>query len=518
MRRSVALLALTSWMLASLQVTAAQPLPDSLTRDSQDGGGNSKIPVTMKGGTEVLGAEGAATSAPPASISLEEPIDPDKYVCGPGDVFELNFWGQQNFRLRIAADLEGRVFISKVGFVAISAKTLSAVRKEISRKVRGNYPGLNFEVVLVQPRSFLVHVVNNVKQPGSHAAHPLERVSAVLERAGGATGSRRRIAIRHKSGGETTADLVLYELTGDTSHNPYVLDGDVIDVPFAAVTVNVVGAVRRPGPYELIKTKDLAELFDLAGGLAPTVTKSLPIRITRRNTHEQAALLEVPFTGGAVPNRTLQDDDRVHVQSTEELQRSVLLIGAVVGSDSLDTATTSKRLPFVEGDTVRSLIDRAGGIRAPGDLRRSYIARPQQNAQPTLIPVDLEALLVKREFSADKPVQMGDTIVIPAMRYSVLVEGAVGRAGLYPYNPTFGIAEYVAHAGGRTRTARDIDETKLIDPNGITHSFRKDLKPAPGDAILVPERNFTRAEIVQIVLAGAGLVLSGVAIALAARQ
>jgi polysaccharide biosynthesis/export protein len=119
---------------------------------------------------------------------------------------------------------------------------------------------------------------------------------------------------------------------------------------------------------------------------------------------------------------------------------------------------------------------------------------------------------------ADKPVAINDTIVVPPRQYSVLVQGAVNRGGLYPFNPQFGIPEYIAHAGGRTRTAQDIDDVKLIDWSGKTHKYRDGLKPLPGDAILVPERNFTRAEVVQVVIAGAGLILSGVAITLAATR
>jgi protein involved in polysaccharide export with SLBB domain len=113
---------------------------------------------------------------------------------------------------------------------------------------------------------------------------------------------------------------------------------------------------------------------------------------------------------------------------------------------------------------------------------------------------------------------MGDTIVIPPMQYSVLVEGAVARAGLYPYNPQFGVPEYIAHAGGLTRTARDLDDSKLIDANGVTRDYHFGVKLQPGDAILIPERNFTRAEVVQLIMAGAGLVLSGVAITYAATR
>ena len=107
---------------------------------------------------------------------------------------------------------------------------------------------------------------------------------------------------------------------------------------------------------------------------------------------------------------------------------------------------------------------------------------------------------------------------MPPIQYSVTVEGAVTRAGPYIYNPLFTIPEYIARAGGRTRTARELDEVKLIDTKGATIRYKPGLKPAPGDSILVPERNFTRAEVVQLVFAGAGLVLSAVAITLAATQ
>jgi len=473
------------------------------------------VPITLPSGGEVLGNDLGA-SAPP--LWIERPIDPEAYICGPGDVFELQFWGAQNFRVRLAADLEGRAFIARVGYVTVTGKTLSAVRTTIKAKVRTLYPGLTFDLMLMSPRAFLVHVVDNVKLPGAYTSRALDRVSTVIAKAGGPTGSRRRIAIKHHDGTTSTADLVRYELTGDVTYNPFLLDGDVITVPFAVPVVTINGPVRRPGPYELVATKDIAELLELAGGFTSRVSYALPLRLLRRNTLQQESLTELPFAGVTAPNAPLQDDDQIIVRSIEELQRTVLIIGAVAGADPLDPATTSRRVPFVEGDTVLSLLDRAGGIKVAGDLRRSYISRPRPEPTPELLPLDLEALLVRRELGADRPIKYDDTIVVPPMRYSVLVEGAVSRAGLYNYNPTFGISEYIAYAGGRTRTAREIDEVKLIDSDGHTHMFRPGMKPAPGDAILVPERNFSRSEVVELVLAGASIVLSGVAITIAATR
>jgi len=500
-----------------LGTASAQPLPQDSSRPTATP--DTNMPVPIEDGTEVLGAERAARTSESAPVALERPIDPNSYLCGPGDVFELNFWGRQNFRLQIAADLEGNAFISKIGFVAVAGKTLTAVRALVRKKVQREYPGLGFELTLTKPRTFLVHLVENVKTPGTYPATAVERVGTTLARAGGATGSRRGIVIERANGSAVTADLVLYELTGDTSHNPYVLDGDVIKVPFPTLAVTIAGAVHRPGAYELIKTKDLGELLQLAGGLKPSAARTLPIRIVRRNAKLQAKFTDVAFTAsGELPPTALHDDDEVFVQSTLELQRTILLIGAVVGADPLDQATSSRRLPFVEGDTVRSLIERAGGIRAPGDLARAYVSRPRTGEEPLIIPIDLERLIVQRDFTADRAIEIGDSLVVPPLRRAILVEGAVGRPGAYIFNPKFGVPEYVAHAGGRTRLAKDESDIKLIDTNGAMRSYKRGAKLQPGDAILIPERNFSRPEIVQIVIASAGLLLSGVAITIAATR
>jgi len=513
MTRRAALCVLAMLLISSAAFADPMPAPEMPVDTAVDGA--TKIPVTMRGTNEILGAEATATPAVPPPLAIDAPIDPTTYVCGPGDLFELNFWGKQNLRVQFAADLQGQGFISKVGYVPIAGKTLAAVNTEVVKMVHARYPGLQFNLTLVGPRTFLVHVAGNVKEPGSLKATATERVSSVLARAGGSTGSRRQITIHRKGSADATADLVLYDETGDTRYDPYVLDGDVIQVPYAMVTVKVEGAVRKPGTYELVSTKDLDELLQLAGGLSSTAARSLPIRVVRKHAKQQATSFELPFQGISTPNAPLNDEDVVLVHSATDLTGSVLLIGATAAADNADAATTSARLPVVAGDTVLSLIDRAGGIKAPGDLSHSYISRPTKGGMPQVIPLDLDALLVRRDFHADKPVQMGDTIVVPPMHYSIAVDGAVMRSGLYTYNPAFGIREYIALAGGRTHNARDLDEVRLVQPDGKTLPYRSDLKLNPGDAIVVPERSYTSGEVVQITLAVAGFAVSALALAYA---
>lgn len=493
----------------------AQPKMEAATETEEEmsGGGSIEIPIApMQEEVMDVGRTGAAAGA--TNIPLEEPLNPDLYLCGSGDSFELRFWGKQNMSIRLATDLEGNTFIPKVGKVQVAGKSLTTARGLILRAVKRYYPGLNTDLSLLKSREFLIHVVGEVKKPGLVKANPRRRLSAVIEQAGGSTGTIRRIEIRRK-GALVVADLLMYQRTGDTKYNPYVLDGDVVHVPKAGMLVGIGGPVRDPGRYELVATRDMDELMDLAGGFRSSTAYSLPIRITRRDRNERSVTIKLKIAKGErPPNIPLQDDDLVAVSGTGELERTIMLVGAVVGADPADPATTVKRLQYVEGDTVRSLIERAGGVTVAADLQNAYIRR---TGEP-LVLLDLESLLVRRDFRVDRRVQVGDTIVVPFKRRSVLVEGAVMRAGSFQYDPRFGVHEYLASAGGMTRYAKDTDEIRLVGADGKMRDFGENLKVNPGDTIVVPERNFSRAEIVQILISGAGIVISAAALAYAVGQ
>jgi protein involved in polysaccharide export with SLBB domain len=305
-------------------------------------------------------------------------------------------------------------------------------------------------------------------------------------------------------------------------HNPYLLDGDVVRVPFEELAATIDGAVNRPGRYELVKARDVAELVELAGGLSPLATQLLPVTVVRRGQNDREDLNLYEFAAGKLPVIALQPEDAVRIPAVRELQQSVVVIGAVAGAATANTtgatpapdeASATRRLPFVKGDTVRTLLERVGGVGPLADLTGSYIIRGGQS-----VPVDLYTLVMLRDFKADRPVELGDTLVIPFKRRNILVEGSVFAPGSYPYNPDFGIEHYLSLAGGRSRNAQSLDNVKLVTPTGETKEFRPDLKIDPGSTLVVPERNFTRPELVQILLGVAGILLSGVAIVIAARK
>jgi protein involved in polysaccharide export with SLBB domain len=100
----------------------------------------------------------------------------------------------------------------------------------------------------------------------------------------------------------------------------------------------------------------------------------------------------------------------------------------------------------------------------------------------------------------------------------VLIEGAVFKPGPYPYNPNYNVEQYLALAGGPNRFAQTTDNVYLVTPNGETKEYAPDLKVEPGASLVVPERNFSRSEVVAIILAGAGLLLSAATIFITLRK
>jgi protein involved in polysaccharide export with SLBB domain len=499
-------------LLVGSLVTWGWPRPAySQTLPSRPADPAFEVPqITVEGmPSDAMGQRGLRRPELPA-VALEAPIDPAAYTCGPGDLFELNFWGREELQLRVTVDLEGRVFIPRIGYFPASGKTLGEARAGLASLVARYYPGLNFDLTLVAPRQFTVHVTGNVERPGPFTVTPVERVSTVVGRAN-LTGTQRRIQIIHRDGTRGDADLLQYARTGELRYNPFLVEGDVVHVPHAGAVVTISGPVRRPGQYEL-KTGDLREALDLAEGFAARASRQLPIRVLRRDPRELTTALEVAMpAGGAaeLPSFALLDDDVVVVPDTTELQHRVTVIGAVGGAGE----SSVRRLDYVAGETTRLLLERAGGVSPTGDLARSFIQRGG-----AVIPVDLDALLIRRDLAADRPLERGDVLVVPELRHRVLVDGAVMRGGSFPYNPVFGIDEYVALAGGATRNAKGVDAFRVVTADGRVSSYDPKLRLSPGDSIVVPERTYSRGEVVQIVMGTAGLILSGVAVGIAATR
>jgi protein involved in polysaccharide export with SLBB domain len=457
--------------------------------------------------------------------ALEGEVTPG-YIVGPGDRLLLEMWGIHELTQELDVTADGRLLVPRVGSFSAAGQTLQALRTTVEGRAQKLYPRLEVSLTLVRPRVFLVHVTGAVTRPGTYRAGPMTRVSALLPRAGGAlaAGSLRRVEIRRGGAQPIVADLVRFSNLGESDCNPTVLDGDTIFVPTRGLTVEVTGAVARPGRYELVGEPTLDELLVLAGGRVEHASSRLPVRVTGRQHGDRVAVRSADVARAATT--LLQDGDVVHVPELEDDGRAVVVEGAVVGPPA-QAATkreppalgerpdapprdTSVRLPFVAGDGVRDLIVKAGGLEPWADARGAYLLRDRRQ-----LPVDVVAILAGER--RDLEVAPGDTLMIPTRRRDVLVSGAVQRPGLYQYSTELKPRDYLSLAGGATRLG-DTRRARVLSQNGASRAINKVGELQPGDVITVPERTVTTAEWTTIVLIIGNIAVGAAAVGLAATR
>ena len=498
--------------------------------------------------TQAAGADGrdkSEASAPPQAPdpnALEGDVHASSYVIGPGDQMRIVLWGLHELQQEIQVTAEGRLFVPRAGVFDAGGQTLSQLRTSVESRLRSIYPGLQSSLTLTRPRTFLVHVTGAVVRPGTYEASPLTRVSAMLPKAGGvlSTGSLRRVEIHRRGVREPiAADLTRFQLFGQLDGDPQVLDGDTLYVPPRALTVEVTGGVRRPGTYELITSRTVAELLELAGGFDTGASHARPLRVTSRSVGDHVGVRSVSMPEANTLH--LNDGDLVHVPEMAEQRATVLVQGAVVGprangqgtggnveflrvtpaTQPLDEARPdggqrdiSVLLPYVEHEGVRDLVAQAGGLQPWADLRNAYLARRDDKGATHHLPVDLASL--QTGASDDIPVSAGDTLVVPARRQQVLVAGAVQRPGYYAYSGDLKPRDYLNLAGGPTRSG-DTESTRVLQ-SGSSRSLEKVSSLEPGDVITVPERRFTAAEWTSMALILGNIAIGAAALGVAAAH
>jgi protein involved in polysaccharide export with SLBB domain len=470
---------------------------------------------------------------PPATLpegAGEGAVQPARYVVGPGDRMRVELWGLYELAQEIDVTAEGRLLVPRVGAFEAGGMTLAALRDAMMKRLHMLYPRLEASLTLVRPRTFLVHVTGAVVHPGTYPASPMTRVSALLPKAGGAlpSGSMRRVEIRRRGAAQPVqSDLVRFWQLGEVDRDPLLLDGDTLYVPPRELTVEVSGAVRRPGSYELTGARTLSELLELAGGISTSVAAGGPLRITSRGRGAEVVVRSVDVEADTTG---LKDGDRVHVPELAEQQHRVLVEGAVVGPHrpgeeprqppegpidlrpDAPSRDVSLSLPYVAGDGVRDLLAKAGGLQPWADAHGAYLFHRTPDGKRQQTHLDLIAITTGAR--PDERIAPGDTLVVPSRREQVLVGGAVQRPGLYPYSGDLRPGDYLSLAGGATRSG-NADAARVLS-NGVSRPLKRVPAVEPGDVITVPEQKFTAAEWISVSLILGNIVIGAAALGVAA--
>lgn len=446
-------------------------------------------------------------------IPLERRINPDKYVLGVGDALHLNIWGKTNISEILTVSPEGKLFFAKGGYLDAVGSTITEINKRASKIIRKFYYGVKFNLSLKTPRTFLISVVGAVANPGIYQALQIERVSEVIFRAGGLSKNASLVNIQIRRNGEVIkANMEDYNLNGNLSQNPTVTESDIVYVPLKDQIISASGEIKRIGIYELVQEEKLSSIIKRGGGVTSNASYQEPVKILRIGEEDQKReSIEVDLKKAIEHDPQhdiiLKSGDEIFIPSINSIQKLVIIRGSIVGmvpanaNESVSNGVNSGAnlvggvpnqevtlgLILGEGETVRDIISRAGGITPYADLDGAYITRKDTNTEKIVsISVNLRKLVVDRDLSYDMEVKAGDIVNIPAGKYFVHVTGEIGRPLSVPFRSETTFAEYISLAGGPTSRAK-LSRAVLVKKNGDEIAMKKNPMIEPGDTIFVPE-------------------------------
>jgi polysaccharide export outer membrane protein len=257
----------------------------------------------------------------------------------PADQLVVTVYGHDELPKLVKVETDGTIKYPFMKDVKVDGLTLEQMAGVLSARL-SQYIGGRAEVIVTYAENEQIEVIvlGQVNMPGAHKMPRNNTIQGAIAAAGGATSRSNLnetllIRVNPETGQREEFTVPMESIvieTGDIQKLPALRDGDIIFVPavYGAVFVNVLGAVRSPGNYELFPGANLIDVVFLAGG--PSDDASLrTIKLIRRvgaAQNEQIVDVEsvLKARGGQMPK--LEPGDIVFVPARKFTVKSFFQI------------------------------------------------------------------------------------------------------------------------------------------------------------------------------------------------
>lgn len=388
---------------------------------------------------------------------------PSNYVLGPGDEVIVDIYGdsQRSDKQKIAPD--GSITLEHAGPVQLSGLTASQAQSTISARLRPYYAGSKVKVSVGQTRTITVNVMGEVLTPGSFTLSAFASVFHALYQAGGISdiGTLRDIKVCRGSRVVAHVDIYDYILNGQLTGNILLRDNDVILVDTYQNLVEVRGWVKRPMYYEIKGGESLRSALDYAGGFKGGAFTET-VNVERRKNAQSFVFTpeEDQFS-----NFLLTDGDIVTVGTSETRLTNVAEIsGAVFRPGSYEIGENMQ--------TVRSLIEQAGGLKEDALRQRAVLLRMKPDRSREALAIDIDAVMTGT--TSDIILRNEDRLTISSREKQIAeqhlrINGEVYNPGEYPYAENLTVEDLIVMAGGLRESASFLNvevSRRIVNPEG----------------------------------------------------
>lgn len=455
-----------------------------------------------------------------ASEALDNSLDPERYLVGGGDRFQISIVGLPSQEYTPVVDPEGNLYDGDLGIIPVGKLPLSKAKIVIADKVKKSLRK-NYEVYVALKRikTSTVTVTGLVTNPGTISlAGNLRILDALKQANGGALPSQekfnlRRVRVRN---GDTVKeyDLLRFLNRQDMDQNPYLYPGDLIALDQIDARIYIAGEVRdyASGWVPLKPGETAGDLFAL---------------INMKETADSSAIMIQHSSGGSESSarpRSLSEARGIVLANNDFIS-----IGAKLTEGRTDTVKVTGEVkrpgtyPVVPGaDGAAAIVALAGGPSDHGSSDRVFILRhrkwddllfipPQENNPTAALPLasrtrsipmmsarpEMASSVIDLSNSGDftlidasgkagaTRIEDGDEIYVPRKETCIYVSGNVRQPGAYPFVPGAGYGKYIDAAKGYTNKADSKNMYVMTSYRGVTQVKGMD-NLAPGDIIVVP--------------------------------
>lgn len=324
-----------------------------------------------------------------------------------------------------------------------------------------------------------VHVVGYVRVPGKYLRHAGMRISDLLFKAGGLLPNANPIleySQGRQAGGSTVLPLRVTMIDGTPIIEPDLIlqDDDTVavkgegEMELVASTCTLRGRVQRPGSYVLKPQADgshytVWDLLQESGSLLP-------------DANLDGLVLYRPLEQRMGPAQ--EGDLRNIVKSLNREQEQATGALGLTEQQAALTNQVSRELNSVLETGAKVTI-----VQPPADISTGNWV--------SAVPLEGRLLLATAGRQGNIDLMPGDVVVVPRVSDTVLVLGAVVRAGGVPYVDKQPLQHYFALAGGAREDAA-LDRVVIIRANGSAVRWNPRVDVRAGDIIVVPTRYLIR--------------------------
>jgi protein involved in polysaccharide export with SLBB domain len=317
-----------------------------------------------------------------------------------------------------------------------------------SKLIAGEVPTLTLQendTILVSVKDVSgVVVTGMVQRPGMFNLVGKVTLLGVLAMAGAPLSEQRPMRVRVLRQGQEFLSVRIDAGMNASAVKELAMElqsGDIVAVEPLTVRVTLLGAVQKPGTYEIPIGSRVMDLLSQAGGLLPTANMS-NVSLNRKGEVLTLNLGKL-WEGEMEQNPELQDGDLVLVPASQR----IWVTGAVQRPGSFD---------YQPNMTVLDAISIAGG---PRSLEESDLSAVKIVSGDTVRTVNLEAAFRTGALSVE-PVRPGDIIIVPE-RAKAYIFGAVARPGAIGVRTGDTVLTLISNAGGPLPDAK-LDEVVLV--------------------------------------------------------